>query len=288
MPRPAGDAVTVEIPARRRARLTRLTQRITLVTGSVRGIGAAIARAFAREGAIVWVTDLRDDEGAALAASLGGAARYARLDVRREDDWRRVTDALLAAHGRLDVLVNNAGITGFEEGTGAHDPEHLALDAWRAVLATNLEGVVLGCRAAIGAMRRHGAGSIVNIASRSGMVGIPRAAAYAASKAAVLNHTRTVALYCAEEGLRVRCNAIAPAAILTPMWDAMLGEGPDRGAREAAMVADTPLRRFGTPEEVAALAVYLAADESGYATGGVFTLDGGLLAGSAAAPPAPR
>jgi NAD(P)-dependent dehydrogenase (short-subunit alcohol dehydrogenase family) len=133
-------------------------------------------------------------------------------------------------------------------------------------------------------MRRSGQGSIVNISSRSGLVGIPLAAAYAASKAAVRNHTKSVALYCAQRGLRIRCNSVHPAAIMTPMWDAMLGDGPGRDEREAAFVRDTPLRRFGTPAEVAHAVVYLASDESTYTTGAELVLDGGLLAGTAAAP----
>ncbi len=185
--------------------------------------------------------------------------------------------------GGLDVLVNNAGVTGFEEGAPSHDPEHAALDDWRAVLATNLDGVFLGCKHGLRAMRRSGvaAGSIINIGSRSGAVGTPAAAAYAASKAAVRNHTRSVALYCAEQGMPVRCNAIEPAAILTPMWEPMLGDGPGREARMASFVADCPLRRFGSAREVAALAVHLASDESAYTTGAGFTVDGGMLAGTA-------
>ncbi|WP_122760458.1 SDR family NAD(P)-dependent oxidoreductase, partial [Pseudomonas viridiflava] len=115
------------------------------------------------------------------------------------------------------------GITGFEEGAVQQDPEHASLEDWQAVHRTNLDGVFLGCKYAIRAMRHTGAGSIINISSRSGMVGIPGAAAYASSKAAVRNHTKTVALYCAEQGLKVRCNSIHPAAILTPMWEPMLG-----------------------------------------------------------------
>jgi NAD(P)-dependent dehydrogenase (short-subunit alcohol dehydrogenase family) len=272
--------------------MSRLPGKVTLVTGAAQGIGEAVARAFAREGATVVLTDIRDAPGEALAASLaashGGRAEYRRLDVRRPEDWEAAMADVLARHGRLDVLVNNAGITGFEEGVVPHDPEHASLEAWRAVLATNLDGVFLGCKHAIAAMRRTGAGSIVNVSSRSGLVGIPQAAAYAASKAAVRNHSKSVALYCAQQGLAVRCNSVHPAAILTPMWEAMIGHGPGREARERALVRDTPLRRFGTPEEVAHLVVYLASDESAYATGSEFSLDGGLLAGSAASPGAPE
>ncbi|PXA85087.1 short-chain dehydrogenase [Nostoc sp. 3335mG] len=260
----------------------RLNGRVALVTGAARGIGEAIARAFVAEGARVWLTDIVD--ATALAGVLGASARFARLDVRSEADWNATIEALLARDGQLDILVNNAGITGFEDGARAHDPEHASLADWHAVHATNLDGTFLGCRAAIRAMRPTGSGSIVNISSRSGLVGIPGAAAYASSKAAVRNHSKSVALWCAQQGLAIRCNSIHPAAILTPMWEAMLGDGPDREARMAALVADTPLGRFGTVEEVAAMAVYLASDESAYATGSEFNLDGGLLAGSAASP----
>lgn len=258
--------------------MPRLNTKTCIITGAGRGIGAAIARAFAREGATVIVTD--KDEGSAtdVAREIGGEAM--RLDVASEQDW----EALAETWPDCDVVVNNAGITGFEEALRPHDPETASLEDWRAVHAVNLDGTFLGCRYAIRAMRPRGSGSIINISSRSGLVGIPAAAAYASSKAAVRNHTKSVALYCAEQGLNIRCNSIHPAAVLTPMWEPMLGTGPDRQARMAAFVADTPLRRFGDPDEVAALAVMLASDEAAYMTGTELNIDGGLLAGSAAAP----
>ena len=129
--------------------------------------------------------------------------------------------------------VNNAGITGLEAPGQAHDPEHATLADWHAVHRVNLDGTFLGCRYAIRAMKARGEGSIVNVSSRSGLVGIPFAAAYAASKAAVRNHSKSVALYCAARGWRIRCNSIHPAAILTPMWEPMLGTGPEREAQVA-------------------------------------------------------
>jgi NAD(P)-dependent dehydrogenase (short-subunit alcohol dehydrogenase family) len=256
----------------------RLKDKLCIVTGAARGIGEAIAEAFVAEGARVVVTDVDASAGTATAARLG--MRFIALDVREEADWA----ALAAAVPAADVVVNNAGITGFEHGHVPHDPEHARLADWRAVHATNLEGTFLGCRYAIAAMKAKGAGSIINMSSRSGLVGVPAAAAYASSKAAIRNHSKSVALYCAQQGWTIRCNSIHPAAILTPMWEAMIGDGPDRDARMAAFVADTPLKRFGLPTEVAAIAVLLASDEATYITGSEFDIDGGLLAGSAAAP----
>lgn len=263
--------------------MNRLSGKIALVTGAAQGIGAGIVRAFVDEGATVWLTDLDADAAGREAAAVGYGAVAAVLDVRDEAVWIDTYARILDRHGRVDIVVNNAGITGLET-PGAHDPENATLDGWRAVHATNLNGVFLGCKHAIRAMRPAGTGSIVNMSSRSGLVGIPGAAAYASSKAGVRNHSKSVALWCAQQGLRVRCNSVHPAAILTPIWEAMLGTSEGREERMAALVADTPLKRFGTVAEVAAMVVYLASDESAYVTGSEFNIDGGLLAGSAASP----
>jgi NAD(P)-dependent dehydrogenase (short-subunit alcohol dehydrogenase family) len=259
-----------------------LDGRVALITGSAHGIGLACAKALAAAGATVISTDIDDEPGLASIPYIGSRGRFHHLDVRVESDWRQVIDQVLADHGRLDVLVNNAGITGFELELGPQNPEYASLDAWRAVHATNLDGVFLGCKYGIAAMRPRGTGSIINMSSRSGLVGIPGAAAYASSKAAIRNHTKTVALYCAEQALAIRCNSVHPAAILTRMWEPLLGHGADREARIAVLVADTPLRRFGTVEEVAAAVLFLAGDGSAYMTGAELNLDGGILAGSVA------
>ena len=258
--------------------MPRLQDKFALVTGGARGIGAAIATAFVAEGAHVVIADIDAENGEHLASNLG--AIFFELDVASEADWER----LALAHPIMDVVVNNAGITGFEDSTGPQDPENASLEEWHRVHAVNLDGTFLGCRYAIRAMRAKQAGSIINISSRSGIVGIPGAAAYASSKAAIRNHTKSVALYCAQQGLNVRCNSVHPAAILTPMWDALIGDGTDREARMASMVADTPLKRFGTVKEVAAIAVMLGSDEAAYMTGSEVHIDGGLLAGSSASP----
>ena len=258
--------------------MKRLEHKRCLVTGAARGIGEAIAARFLREGAQVILSDIDFDATAETAQRLGGTP-YA-LDVAQESHW----DRLAQDYPEMDVVVNNAGITGFETSPAPQDPENAALEDWRRVHRTNTDGTFLGCRYAIRAMRKAEAGSIINISSRSGLVGIPAAAAYAASKAAIRNHSKTVALYCAQQGLNIRCNSLHPAAILTPMWEVMLGDGPDRAARMASFVADTPMKRFGTAKEVAAVALMLASDEAAYMTGAELTLDGGLLAGSAATP----
>ena len=258
--------------------MPKLQNKSALITGGARGIGEAIARCFARGGAQVIIADIDAENGQRVADEIGGS--YFELDVADESGWNR----LATSHPQIDIVVNNAGITGFEDSPGPHDPEHSSLTDWHRVHAVNLDGTFLGCRYAIGAMRAKGEGAIINISSRSGLVGIPAAAAYASSKAAIRNHSKSVALYCAQQGLNIRCNSIHPAAILTPMWETLIGDGPDREARMAAMVADTPMKRFGTVEEVAALALLLASDDASYMTGSELHLDGGLLAGSAASP----
>ena len=266
--------------------MPRLHNKIALITGAARGIGSNIARLFAQEGATVLLCDIRDEEGFAVAATcaaLTPSSRFFHLDVQHESEWLRITETIERDFGRVDIVVNNAGITGFENGMRPHDPENISLEDWRSVHAVNVDGVFLGCKYGIRLMKSRG-GSIINMSSRSGVVGIPRATAYASSKAAVRNHTKSVALYTAEMGYNIRCNSIHPAAILTPLWDAVLGEGEERERNLHSYSQDIPLQRFGEPDDVAYAALYLASDESTYITGIELTIDGGILAGATAAP----
>ncbi len=251
-------------------------ERLALVTGAGSGIGRATAIRLARDGLTVVATDLRLEAARDAADAAGPSALPLALDVRDEAAWERVLAALPPLP--LGVLVNAAGVTGFGTIPGGQDPETLSLETLRAVLAVNLEGVVLGCRHALRAMRESG-GSIVNVASRAGTIGVPGAVAYAASKAAVLSVSRSVALHCAASGYPVRCNAVVPGAIDTPMWSAVLGEGPDRAERAARVAADVPMGRMGTAEEVAEAIAWLASDAAAYVTGTELVLDGGMQAG---------
>jgi 3(or 17)beta-hydroxysteroid dehydrogenase len=259
----------------------RLENKVALVTGGAIGIGKSIVELFHKEGAKVIVTDINDVEGRQVAKDF--SCEYYHLDVSKAEDWEIVFKEIKTRYKRLDVLVNNAGLMGFATGNGPFDPENFDEESWHKIHSVNLDGTALGCKYAISAMKNNGGGSIVNVSSRSGIVGVPGAAAYASSKAAVRNHTKSVALYCAEKNYNIRCNSIHPAAILTLMWDPMLGQGKDREKALKAISDEIPLKRMGMPLDVAYGVLYLATDESSYVTGIELNIDGGILAGSSAA-----
>ncbi len=259
----------------------RVAGKVAVVTGAAQGIGKACAALLIKEGAHVILTDVNDSMGQKTAHELH--ATYMHLDVSQEEHWKQVLSAILNKEGHIDILVNNAGIIGFEKGFGPQDPENVSLEDWRKVHAINSEGVFLGCKYGIRAMKASG-GSIINISSRSGLVGIPTAVAYASSKASVRNHTKSVALYCCQEGYNIRCNSIHPAAILTPLWDPMFGTGPEREKHIAAVAVGVPMGCMGDADDVAYAVLYLASEESKYITGTELDIDGGILAGSTAAP----
>lgn len=238
----------------------RLDERVAIVTGGARGIGAAVSRLFATEGAAVTVADVLDTEGEKLAAELGGPARYAHLDVSTEDDWRTVVAETERDLGPVTVLVNNAGI--LEWGTIEEQP----LESFRRVIDVNLQGAWLGMRTAAPSLRRAGGGVIVNISSIAGITGYAGIGAYVASKWGLRGLTKAAALELAPDGIRV-CS-VHPGAVRT----AMTADFDD------SFTAAQPLPRFGEPEEVARMALFIAADAT-FSTGVEFVLDGGATAG---------
>jgi len=250
--------------------MARLAGKVAIITGGGSGMGRATARLFAAEGAKVLVTDIDEPAIRSVAGEIGGAARFLRHDVADEAGWRAVIDTARQAFGGLHILVNNAGSA--IEGT----PETTTLANWRRVHAVNVEGVFLGCRAAIPAIRDSGGGSLVNIASRAALGAAPmHLAAYGASKAAVREFTMTVAVHCARAGYNIRCNSINPGAIDTPLLHASFAQAEDPEARKQAIVGRVPMGRMGKPVEIAYAALYLASDEAAYVTGAEINVDGG-------------
>ena len=247
----------------------RLLGKVALISGGARGQGEAEARLFAREGAHVVLSDVLDREGERLAGELGPLARYVHLDVSSSEDWSRATDAIRSEHGRLDVLVNNAGI-----GIPPQSLLETTLEDHQRTMDVNLHGVWLGMRACAPLMIAGGGGSIVNISSIDGLAGVARMGSYVASKFAVTGMTKTAALEWGRHGIRV--NSVHPGVIASPMVDQA---PPGVRKRLDAMMARQPITRMGRPEEVAFLVLFLASDESSYCTGAEFVIDGGHLAG---------
>ena len=236
----------------------RVEGKVALISGGARNIGGASARMLVAEGAKVVIGDLLDEDGAALAEGLGDSARYVHLDVTQDEDWRAAVELTVAEFGKLDVLFNNAGI--FNGG----QLQRYQTEQWQEMLDVNLTGAFLGIRAAADAMIASGGGSIINTSSIEGLRGTPWAHGYVASKWGLRGLTKSVALELAPHGIRV--NSLHPGRISTPATDAM-----------PADLIPIPLGRPGLPEEVASFVVFLASDESSFATGSEFTMDGGTV-----------
>ncbi len=248
----------------------RLSSKVALVTGAASGIGAACARAFVEHGATVLLTDISAQAGEALAAQLGDTARFASLDVTKRDQWTATIEWLDSTHGRLDVLVHNAG------GGVVADIETCTLNQWRRVQALNVESVFMGTQAALPLMSTSSkAGSIINISSIAGIIGEPDLPAYGAAKAAVRVLSKTIALHCTRKGYPIRCNSVHPGFIDTPMVSDMAERYPDPARAHQRLASVAPIGRLGTPQEVANLVVYLASDESSFVTGAEMVIDGG-------------
>ena len=249
----------------------RLDGKVALVTGAAAGLGRAAALRMAEQGARVVVADVLDEAGADAASEIGASARFERLDVTQPEDWSRAMKATQEAFGRLDVLVNNAGVVILG------DVESLSLEDWRRVHAVNLDGVFLGCRHGVEAMKRGG-GSIVNLSSVSGLVGGHNLAAYNSSKGGVRLLTKSVALHCARAGYGIRCNSVHPAFIETAMVRSMVEASDDPERTRRTLARQIPLGGVGEPDDVAHMIVYLASDESKFVTGAEFVVDGGVTA----------
>ncbi len=248
--------------------MNRLSGKTAFITGAARGIGKEIAKKFVSEGATVCLGDIDEDAGFALAEDLGPPTFFAPMNVTEEAHWREVMEQILVRHDRLDILVNNAGV--LETGT----IEDTDLDVWNRILEVNTTSTFLGCKMAVETMKDSG-GVIVNMASMAAVRPRSPTLAYSASKAAIVNLTKTVALHCAEQNYNIRCNVVLPGAIDTEMI--YRNKTADQSDEEFinSVEARYPMGRLGTPEEVAAGVVFLASDESRFMTGTQLRVDGG-------------
>ena len=248
--------------------MDRLKNKVALITGGGSGIGRATSLLFAREGAVVVIADVAGEVGRATVAEIaatGGRATFVEADVSKSADVRRMIDTTVKVNGRIDVLFNNAGI----EGPAARIADYEEED-WARVIAIDLTAVFLGMKYVIPQMAQQGGGVIISTASVAGIVAFPKSAAYAAAKAGVINLTRLAAIEYASKSIRVNC--ICPGVIETPMASRALGSRPDD-----TVARMQPLGRTGRPDEIANAALFLASDESSFATGAPFIIDGGYV-----------
>lgn len=245
--------------------------RIVIVTGAATGIGAGIAARFAADGARVLLADIDGARAAQAARELGDGHASITLDVSSDESWAAALAFARSMEGRLGVLVNCAGIN------PVGDVLSLSLENWRRTLAVNLDGVFLGCRHAIPVLAEGGGGAIVNIASPVAQKPVAGLVAYGASKAGVLNITKSIALHCAAARNGVRCNAVIPGAVHTEMTERFLQSTGDYDAMLRKISLERPLGRLGTPQDVAEAALFLASDAAGFITGESLAVDGGAL-----------
>lgn len=260
--------------------MARFEGKVAIVTGAAGGLGGATAARLVREGATVVMTDVSDDAGQGLADEIG--AHFIRHDVGDEDGWAQVAKAALRPTGRIDVLVNAAGI----EGDLGHGKLQTSYAEFRRVCSVNLDGTFLGCMAIMPHMMDAGAGAIVNISSIVSFMGTPSALAYGVSKAGVEQLSRSLALIGAEDGKRVRVNSVHPGVIRTRMTDDIIAAfaasaGVGQAEAEAAVNSAVPFKERGEPEDIASMISFLVSDEAGYITGSAFRVDGGWSVTSA-------
>jgi NAD(P)-dependent dehydrogenase (short-subunit alcohol dehydrogenase family) len=245
-----------------------LNNKVALVTGAGSGIGLAIAQSYAKEGAKVIVSDINEEHGNQAVEKIkseGGEASFVKADTSKADEVEALIKSTVEIYGRLDVACNNAGIGGDQKLTGEY-----GLDSWRKVLSVNLDGVFYGCKYQLEQMEKNGGGVIVNIASIHGTVAAPLSSAYTAAKHAVVGLTKNIG---AEYGQKnIRCNAVGPAYIETPLLESASGD------MKEALIAKHPMGRLGTSQEVAELVLFLSSDKASFMTGGYYLVDGGYTA----------
>lgn len=251
----------------------RLTNKVAIVTGGGRGIGGAIAKGYAREGARVIVADINPAAGESTVKEIlqaGGQAVFVQANISKPADIKKMVDTTVEQYGQIDVLVNNAAVELFEQEARAHE---LSEEAWDKTMAVNLRGTWLCCKHTIPVMLQHGGGAIINVASPTGLSGCaPGQTAYSASKGGVIALTKVMAIDYARDNIRV--NALIPGTIVTPLTEGVLSEPDFRANREELM----PIGRLGQPEDVVGLAIFLASDEAGFCVGGLYMADGGMTA----------
>ncbi len=257
--------------------MNRIKDKIVLVTGAIGGIGLACVKLALQEGAEkVFLSDYDDNRWQTIKDVFDERCRFIQLDVRSEANWQTVLQHVKLNYGRLNILINNAGITGTKLDTPALGLEETTLESWREVHSVNLDGIFLGCKTSMELMALSGNASIVNIGSRSGINGRFDRIAYASSKASLSALTKSVAMYAASKNYDIRCNLVLPGTILTPMWNPVFENSEDRIQEKIS--AKIPLKRFGNAEEVANAAIFLACDEASYITGAEIIVDGGMSA----------
>ncbi len=248
----------------------RVSGKVVLLTGGAMGLGKAAAKALLAEGATVIITDIDEEAGATTAEELGESCTFIAQDVTDWDRWQEIIAGIESTVGRLDVLVNNAAVTVFGS------IMDISPEDFRRCYEVDVDSIFMGCKAAIPLMAKGGGGSIVNFSSAAGNKANADLAAYNSAKAAVPMLTKSIALWCAREKNNVRVNSVQPGTILTPNVESVIAGTPDPDATREAFSLAQPIGRMGQPEDIAHLIVYLASDESKFATGAPFIVDGGL------------
>ncbi len=252
----------------------RLANKVALLTGGASGLGLASARLMAAEGAKVVIADVQRDRGNAAAAEIGHGALFIELDVTDEAGWTRAVDTVVERHGKLNILLNSAGIAAPDGSI-----EDVTLAQFRCMMAINAEGTFLGCKNAVRVMKANGEPcSIVNISSVAGLVSGWQMAAYSPSKGAVRLLTKSVALHCARQGYDIRCNSVHPAFIDTPMVQEGIDADPDPKKAMQRLRRMVPMGKIGEPNDIGYMVLYLASDESKFTTGAEMVVDGGCTA----------